>query len=242
MIRRSSALGVTLIELLVVVAIVGTLTAALTRAYVVGIDYDARVRAGRAELAVQRTFEDRLRSLLEHAYVSADTSDATTFFIGSAGSPIGGDAGSTSDTLTFTTVGSTLPSVLLTTQDDFERLNERFGAQGGIAEVMLALEPVGQPVGPDGLFFREQRPSDGDPTQGGQESLLMEGVFEILFEFWDGLAWVPSWDTRLQPTRRLPAAVRVTYRMEEDQPERILTIRIPSSDITAENPLTEAAQ
>jgi type II secretory pathway pseudopilin PulG len=218
--------------LLVAVTIIGILTAGLASAYVASIDQDARIRAGRDLVAAQRAFEERVADLIRHAYLSADAADTTTYFVAV-------DAGAGAETLTFTTLGQRVPRVVVDSTDDFETLNQRFGPQGGVAEESISITPVGNAPTPTGLFLREQRPSDGDPDQGGYESRLADDVTQVRFEFWDGQAWIPNWDTREQTERRLPAAVRMTYRREGDTTDRVLVVRVPGSDVTANNPITE---
>lgn len=68
----------------------------------------------------------------------------------------------------------------------------------------------------------------------------MDQMSEILFEFWDGTQWITSWDTD-SDGRRLPAAVRVTYRVSSDTDEHSFVVRIPTSDVTADNPMTTSS-
>lgn len=225
----------TLIELLVAITILGILLGALTAAYTMSIDQDARIRQGRDEVATRLAFESHLTDLLRHAYLSSDAADTTTYFVAE-------DTGAGAETMTFTTLGQRVPRAVLNATEDFETLNERFGPQGGVAEVSFSITPVGNAPVNQGLFLREQRPSDGDPTQGGYESVLDENITQVRFEFWDGLAWVPSWDTRTQTARRLPAAVRMTYRLTDDVADRTYVVRIPGSDVTANNPVTQDSE
>ena len=222
----------TLLELLVAIAILGILLGALTVAYTSSIDQDARIRQGRDLVATRLAFENRFSDLLRHAYLSTDAADTTTYFVAE-------DTGGGAATITFTVLGQRIPRAVFNSTDDFETLNERFGPQGGVAEISLSTTPVGSAPVNQGLFLREQRPSDGDPTQGGYESLLDENITQVSFEFWDGLAWVPAWDTRTMTERRLPAAVRMTYRLTDDNTDRTYVIRIPGSDVTANNPITQ---
>lgn len=225
----------TLIELLVAITILGILLGGLTAAYTSSIDQDARIRQGRDEVATRLAFETRLSDLLRHAYLSADAADTTTYFVAE-------DTGAGAQTMTFTVLGQRVPRAVVNATDDFETLNERFGPQGGVAEVSFSLTPVGNAPVTNGLFLREQRPSDGDPTQGGFEEVLDENINQVSFEFWDGLAWVPSWDTRTMTERRLPAAIRMTYRLTDDNEDRTYIVRIPGSDVTANNPITQDSE
>ncbi|HEY0866513.1 MAG TPA: type II secretion system protein GspJ [Fimbriimonas sp.] len=233
--------GFTLVELLVVIGITGIVTMAATRAYIEGITFDERVRSGRAEAAEIRLFEERITELLRGAYVTTLPDDTSSAFIGDMGQGETGGSGGTANTLTFTTFGGRLSTRFLSApvDEDFETLNDRFGPQGGLAEVSLSLTPVGQPsVDEDGLYLRIQRPADGDPTQGGYEELLAPGITDVTFEFFNGLAWQENWDTRTMTTRRLPSAVRMIYE-REDEPTRVVVVRLPHSDATPNNPVGE---
>lgn len=229
---RRAQRAFTLIELLVAITILGILLGALTAAYSQSIDQDARIRQGRDSVATRLAFETRFSDLLRHAYLSPDSTDLTTFFVAE-------DTGAGAETMTFTVLGQRVPRTVVNSTDDFETLNERVGPQGGVAEIAFSVTPVGNAPTSQGLFLREQRPSDGDPTQGGYEEVLDENITQVSFEFWDGLAWVPTWDTRTQTTRRLPAAVRMTYRLTDDTTDRTYIVRIPGSDVTANNPITQ---
>ena len=86
--------------------------------------------------------------------------------------------------------------------------------------------------------MREQRPSDGDAYQGGYESVLDSRVASMSFEFWNGETWQGEWDTLTQGSRRLPAAIRVTYTFDgEESTPHSFVVRIPLSDVTPDNPL-----
>lgn len=226
--------GVTLIELIVTAAIVAILAAALARAYGSSIDLDTKVRAGRDTLAVRSAFKDRIRDLLSHAYLSSDSTDTTTYF-----SAPDIAAGGTSR-LVFTTLGCQVSREVIDSKDDFETINNTHGPQGGVSEVEISTTPVGNAPDPKGLFLREQRPSDGDSTQGGYESQLSPDIETISFEFWDGQQWQPTWDTLTQTTRRLPASVKVTYRRTGETTDEVFVVQIPASDVTPDNPVTEA--
>ena len=88
-----------------------------------------------------------------------------------------------------------------------------------------------------GVIIREQHPADGDNTQGGTESVLDPDVTSLTYEFFDGSDWQPTWSTS-NGTKRLPAAVRVTYQVKDEDSQRVLVIRLPNSDVTTDNPVT----
>jgi prepilin-type N-terminal cleavage/methylation domain-containing protein len=227
--------GVTLLELLVTVAIVAVLAGGIANAFSAGLRYERNSQAAREVEESKIRFEDRLASLLRSAVLSADATDATSYFVGSLAGD-GGQNGS-ADTLQFITRGQKLPGALLASQDDFETINENFGPQGGTSEIQLSTTPVGDASDKQGLFLREQRPADGDPTQGGLENLLDASVRSIGFEFYDGTQWQQTWDSRTETQPRLPAAIRVSYTIdgEDANTPHVLVVRLPLSDVTADN-------
>lgn len=229
--------GVSLLELLIVVAMIGFIMAGVSRAYISVLDADGRLREGRERQLKIPRFEDRLRQYLSHAYLSADAADTSTFFIG-GDSNLEGTAGPAT-TLVMTAIGLPVSSAMLTSTDDFETLNDRYGPQGGVDEISMSTTAVGQAPDSTGFFIREQRPSDGDPTQGGYERVFSKDVENVTFEFFDGVNWMPTWDTRTMGTKRLPAAVRVSYNAVGDDTQRQLIVRLPLSDVTPTDPVTE---
>ena len=236
--------GITLLEMMVAMAVTAILWIAVMRAYVDGSNYERRLRAGNDAEHVRQAFEAKLTDLFKHAYVSPDTADTTTYFTTTPSSTTATLTNQTqsgnADTVIFTTTGVRIPGSVMETDDDFETANSTFGPQGGTSEIALSMTPVGQPTSNQtGLFIRNQTPSDGDNSQGGQESVLDPNVTSIQFEFWDGSLWQQSWDTASTDQRRLPAAVRVTYRINGETNDRVAVIRIPLSDVTAANPITQ---
>jgi hypothetical protein len=112
----------------------------------------------------------------------------------------------------------------LSNQDQtFEQLNMSFGPIVANSEVSFSMIPVGDAGPKNGLFLREQRPADGDPKQGGIESVMNPLVRDIRFEFFDGTNWQTAWDTTGTQKGSLPNAVRVTYLLNgEKQPRSFL--------------------
>ncbi|AIE87569.1 PulJ/GspJ family protein [Fimbriimonas ginsengisoli] len=234
--------GLTLVELLITVFIVSILMVGVSRAYVSTIDYDSKMRVGREESQKAIAFEERVTDLIRHANLSSDANQTASFFIGSVGN--GQDmqtvAGSgNADTLIFTAAGLRVDAGLLDSTDDFETQNQKVGPQGGIGEISLSTIAIGDASGKSGVFLRQQRPADGDPTQGGYESLVQPNVDTLKFEFFDGTDWLTTWDTRTMTTKRLPAAVRVTYRLSDENKDRILVVQVPASDVTTLNPVQQ---
>ena len=230
--------GTTLLELLLVLTIIGLITAGAVRAFVAGIDVERRLREDGDDRTRMTTIRRELKALISHAYLSTTPGDPGTYLVGeTVGGNGGGLLGGAADELTFTAVGLRTPSAALDSQDDFEQQNERYGPQGGLTEISLSTYPFDAPEGVAGLFVREQRPADGDPTQGGRQRLLDPNVESATFEFFDGLDWQGQWDTRTQGTPRLPSAVRVTLRMRERDEPVVIVVPLLASDVTPEDPV-----
>ncbi len=229
--------GLTLIEVLVVVAITGLLTIYAAQSLIAGADYERRIREASSRQRSDVELENDLRTFIESAFLSLENTQ-TTFFVGSEGLLNQDEGGSNADTLTFTRVGARLSSDALD-YDDFELANEEIGTVGGTEEVTISLSATGSASGKTGLFIRQQNPADGDPSQGGIERVLNANVTSISYEFWDGAAWQTVWDTRTQGTARLPAAVRITYRLSNSETDRIVTLRLRNSDVTQDNPVEQ---
>ncbi len=229
--------GLTLIEVLVVVAITGLLTIYAAQSLIAGADYERRIREASSRQRSDVELENDLRTFIESAFLSLENTQ-TTFFVGSEGLLNQDESGSNADTLTFTRVGARLSSDALD-YDDFELANEEIGTVGGTEEVTISLSATGSASGKTGLFIRQQNPADGDPSQGGIERVLNANVTSISYEFWDGAAWQTVWDTRTQGTARLPAAVRITYRLSNSETDRIVTLRLRNSDVTQDNPVEQ---
>jgi hypothetical protein len=239
---RSRRRGLTLIELLTVAAMSGIIILALSLALAAALRFEREAPRIVDDFERRMHVESQIRSLLRLAYITADEEDEFTYFIGGSSGlglgSIGAEAGA--DEITFTIAGSRIPPGYLTAaEEDLGTLNRDFGPVGGVAEISLSTSPYAYAPVQEGLFLREQRPADGDPTQGGFQSLLSAEVQTISFEFFDGLNWSGSWDTTTGLERRLPAAVRVSYtlRDEEEGLVRVFVVRLPNSDVTADNPL-----
>lgn len=239
--------GVTLVELLVSLTIIVIVTAASGRAFIEALNSEERLESSRVLITERRQFEDRISDLLSHAWLSSDTTDTASYFIGgdpsdggqsAAAGALSGGAGV--DAVTFTAGGVRPSSPAIANSNDFESNNRIHGPQGGIREVSLESAAIGEGgVNQQGVFLRVQTPADGDPSQGGLEESVGSKVSSVSYEFFDGLAWQPTWDTRSQTTRRLPSIVRVSYRFEDDQADTVFHVRIPASDVTPDNPYTE---
>lgn len=241
-----------------VLAITGIIIAAVGAAYSYAATFNQRAQESRDSDAARIAFEDRLTDLINRVQLPV-TTDNSSYFIGSQGIPnsVGGQTGlgslpgggqgnsvgASSDTLTFMIGGRRIPAALLASTDDFETLNERYGPQGGTTEVGLSMTAVGDAQDKSGLFIREQTPYDGDPSQGGTERIFDDTIKTIKFEFFDGETWQGTWDTRTETQQRLPASIRVTYTLTTDNADtdHTLVLRVPASDVTPTNPITEGA-
>lgn len=234
--------GVTLLELIIAIAIVGMLTAAVSRAFIAGLTYETTLTAARARQDAKDLLDTRLTELIQHAYLAPDDTNTDTFFIGGTGGEevLSSDF---ADTLQFTIQGMRPQSAIIESEDDFETQNELNGPQGGVSEISLSLTAVGDSGTRTGLFIRTQTPADSEPTQGGTETVFDYSITSIQFEFWDGTTWQPSWSTTVGAEKRLPAAVRVTYSREgeNENTPHILVVRLPISDVTADAPAEQTA-
>lgn len=216
MIRRRRALrGLSLVELLVSLIIVALATTVVSRAFVAAVADEERLNRTLEERRLEARFEDRIERLLSGAA------------LGSFVSPVPGDKSGGS--LVFTTWSEPLPAPLATeSAPDFQTSNERFGPLGGMSEMALSTEPASTEAGQrQGIFLREQRPSDSDLTQGGEESVLDERIGQVQFEFFDGSDWQTSWDSRDDGAQKgeLPRLVRVSYVVERDGPRKSFVVR-----------------
>lgn len=230
--------GITLVEVIVVVAITGILMLAASQALVSGFVYERNRQVSDTARDTRIRTENAVTAILQRAFLPLTAADPNlTFFIASQGPVLESTGSGTPDTLTFTTVGRPLAAGSENPDLTFDQLNEDFGPQGGVTEVTLGPNATGGGGGQTGLFYRRQTPADGDPSQGGEESLLAADWQNVNFEFWDGQTWVTQWDSRTTTGRRLPAAIRVNY----DDPSgesRSFTVRIPASDVTVDSPVT----
>ena len=226
--------GLTLIELLVVLGINGLLVTAIVAAYQVGMRFQQNVPQAEVRFQADLDFERRLETLFKAAYLSSDDADFTTYFIMYAS---GGNLAEP-DTLVMTCVGIPPIGAFLNSEEEFEDLNDQFGPQGGIVEISISTYPVGDAPVEQGVFLRVQSPSDGDFTQGGFESVLREDIIEFRVYFFDGVEWIEEWDT-FTGQRRIPAAILVEYQLEDEEDQRSFIVRLPNSDVTADDPLTQ---
>jgi type II secretory pathway component PulJ len=214
-----------LIELLTAMALSGIVLVGLVSVFGAAVTQQLTDGQKREEFEASIGFEQRVRKLISHAYLSPVETDLNSFFIGRtvSGTSLGSNA---SDELVFTTVGLGIPGNATTSDEvDFDARNQTLGPVGGTVEVAITLTPIGQGGDGEGVYIREQRPADTDPDQGGFESVLDSGIESISFEFFDGTDWIGDWDTSV--TRALPRAVRVSYTLvDESETVRMFVVRL----------------
>lgn len=226
--------GFTMVELLIVLGMTAILMMAIGAAFQAATNYTNRAPERLQSFQAEQLIDHEIHNLLEGAYLNDAIDDTNTYFISNADT----DSGTAATSITFTTIADGPDRGLLRSEEtDFELLNQTFGPQGGVTEVSLSTLPVGLDSAGEGLFLRTQTPSDGDFTQGGKERLLVDGAIDLRFEFWDGFDWVTTWDTRASD-RRLPAAVRISYALQDGGDTFSQVIRLLNSDITTNDPLT----
>jgi Tfp pilus assembly protein PilE len=234
--------GITLLEVLVVSVCMAILIGASTSAVFTAIRHTSKVKASRTVYDRNARFEDRLRSILQNAYLSSVANDTNSYFFG--GQDVVDVPNGTTDEsqLVFTGLSQRIPSAMIESADDFETLNQSYGPEGGLSEYSLSLSPVGSAPVEQALFLRRQTPADGDPAQGGLESILDPDIDSISYEFYNGESWETSWDTTSLNPPRLPAAVRITYRRINDESDHFFIVRLIHSDATADNPVLQEIQ
>jgi len=225
--------GLTLVELLVSLAITVILVFSLTIAHNAGVRFQERTLGAVSRFQLIHRFENDLQSRFRTAYLTADATDQQSYFVASAS---GGDL-ATVDTVTFTTLGDPIPGAAVASQDELPDRIAKLGPQGGPSEIAFSTAVIGEGT-EGGLLLRVQKPSDGDPTQGGRQSTFAAEVAPVSWEFWDGTVWQTQWDTLAQ-SRRLPAAVRLTYRWGQEDFDRVVTCPLQNSDVTPENPVLQ---
>ena len=236
---RQREAGLTLIELLVAMGIGGIVVAASAVAFRAGVDH---LYFSQRVLQTEQSKSDwtsGLRQSLSCAAISSDANDTKSFFIASS-DEASSDLGATR--ITFTSSYSYLPGGSLSAELTFDDVHDTYGPLGGLAEYSYGTVATGDAGNATGMFERIQRPVDADPLQGGFESLVSADVSEIGFQFWDGSEWLSEWDTR-SGTRRLPAAVKVQYRLTDESTDQLhqFVVIIPNSDVTVSNPVTQGA-
>lgn len=234
--------GLTLIEVMVVSVCMAIIIGASSSAVFAALQHTNKVKASRVVYDRNAHFEDRLRSILQNAYLSSVVTDPNSYFLGGQDVVEVPNGVNNENQLVFSGLSQRIPSELIESTDDFETLNESYGPAGGLVEYSLSLSPVGNAPVDKALFLRRQTPADGDPAQGGLESILDPGIESISYEFYNGESWDTSWDTTSLNPPRLPAAVRITYRRVNDEVDHFFVVRLIHSDATSDNPVLQEIQ
>lgn len=257
--------GITFLELLLSLMLSVFVASSLVFALSSALKAGPNVQKSADDYQQNVVIEDRLRTILSHAWLNTSATDQTTYFTTNPQQPGtsntnttattgstttgsiqnsqnasgNGEPGGGADMLVFTALGLPTSSAALYNDDDFQTNNNNHRPTGGAIEYGLSLQSVGNSQGQKGLFLREQRPADTDPTQGGLESLLIPDVDTLSFEFWDGTQWETSWDTPNMTPKRLPAAIRITYSIGTSGQHSFI-VTVPNSDVTPANPVSSS--
>jgi type II secretory pathway pseudopilin PulG len=241
--KRRCRTGITVLEVFVAMVMTAILASSLTIVFSEELTLQRSIEARRAQQNRTDAMEKEITRMLRGAKLSTSLTDTSSFFQGVTDSGASAPIGCNRVTLTTTSPG--VPIAALVSTDDFLTQQDKIGPVGGVSEVSFGTGPIGNAGGQSGLFERIQHPSDADPTQGGNETLLDPDVASIGFQFWDGLQWESTWDTTVgitTTTHRLPEAVQVTYTLANDSynTQHVFTVALPSSDVTPQNPYVTA--
>ena|GEM_PF-990653 len=232
--------GVSLVEMLTAIVIATLVMTSLSRTVVAGINFQKNGETARIAEARRVAFEDHLKAIIEGAVLYTPDHFFISPIPNNVSAPVTDTSGITlaegSDSLVLTSVPTTMPGAFLHSTDTvFEDLNQRFGPLAGPAEIGLSTTPVGEAGLAQGLFLRTQTPPDSDPTQGGTETLMMDRLQAIRFQFYDGTQWDDSWDTRNGNKGQLPMAVKVTYYLLNDPMTHTILVRVPMGTTASSN-------
>ena len=123
--------GVTLLETLVVAACMAVIIVATSSAVYTAIQHTNKVKASRVSYDRNALFEDRLRSVLQNAYLSEVATDPNSYFYGGVDVSDSGTSQSSSlgnsgnqNSITFSALSPHIPSELVNdTNDDSKSLN-----------------------------------------------------------------------------------------------------------------------
>jgi type II secretion system protein J len=70
-----------------------------------------------------------------------------------------------------------------------------------------------------------QQPPDYESSTYQTQEILLEGLSDWRFSYWDGRAWQSAWDK----TGQLPKSVKINFRFKDEQKEGEFVINIPVS-------------
>ncbi len=69
-----------------------------------------------------------------------------------------------------------------------------------------------------------QEPADYDADTYGTHETVLEGLGNCKFSYYDGAAWIDSWDKT-----GLPRAIKITLKFNDETKERELSVNVPVS-------------
>ena len=73
------------------------------------------------------------------------------------------------------------------------------------------------------LTHYHQQPPDWEVSTYQTKELLLEGLSDWRFSYWDGAAWQSAWEE----TGQLPKAVKINFRFGDVQKEEEFVVNIP---------------
>ena len=73
------------------------------------------------------------------------------------------------------------------------------------------------------LTHSHQQPPDYESSTYQTQELLLEGLSDWKFSYWDGGAWQNVWDK----TEQLPKAVKMNFRFADETKEEEFVVNIP---------------
>ncbi|HOO70945.1 MAG TPA: type II secretion system protein GspJ [Spirochaetota bacterium] len=126
--------------------------------------------------------------------------------------------------INFVTVSYNEFAMLGTPQDPYHRSD--------VHEVGYYLKEDAEYPGVFFLIIREENHYDDDPENGGTESILLENVISLQFQFKAGNDWDDTWDSREKS--RFPELIKTTIKLKKfgaktDNPEDIEEFSVISS-------------
>lgn len=73
------------------------------------------------------------------------------------------------------------------------------------------------------LEHYSQQPPDYESSTYQAKEILLEGLSDYRFSYWDGGAWQSSWGK----TGQLPKAVKINFRFADETKEQEFVVNIP---------------
>ena len=75
------------------------------------------------------------------------------------------------------------------------------------------------------LTHYEQQPPDYESSTYQTQELLLEGLSDWRFSYWDGAAWQSAWEE----TGQLPKTVKINFKFADETAEQEFIVNIPVS-------------